>query len=149
MCVFSRSVVSNSWRPHGLQSTRLLCPWNFSGKKIRVGCHFLLQGILPTQRSNLNLLHLLLWQADPLPLCHLGSPKFLLDFLQLQNSYRPFTSYKIIGPLSDAVALRWDPKTLHYPLPSNYSSGYSLINGHWKISRDNLDLPKWVFFSSQ
>ena len=24
---FSHSVVSNSWRPHGLQPARLLCPW--------------------------------------------------------------------------------------------------------------------------
>ena len=31
MCaVLSRSVVSNSLRPHGLQPTRLLCPWRFS-----------------------------------------------------------------------------------------------------------------------
>ena len=30
------------------------------------GCHFLLQGIFPTQRSNLHLLHLLRWQADSL-----------------------------------------------------------------------------------
>ena len=28
--VFSRSVMSSSLRPHGLQSTRLLCPWGFS-----------------------------------------------------------------------------------------------------------------------
>ena len=28
------------------------------------GCHFLLQGIFPTQGSNLGLLHLLHWQAD-------------------------------------------------------------------------------------
>ena len=35
---------------------RLLCPWEFSGKNIGVGCHFLLQGILPTQGSNLCLL---------------------------------------------------------------------------------------------
>jgi len=27
--VFSHSVVSNSLRPHGLQPTRLLCPWGF------------------------------------------------------------------------------------------------------------------------
>ena len=26
-------------------STRFLCPWNFPGKSIGVGCHFLLQGI--------------------------------------------------------------------------------------------------------
>ena len=27
-------------------------PWDFSGKDNRVGCHFLLQGIFPTQGSN-------------------------------------------------------------------------------------------------
>ena len=32
------------------------CPWNFSGKNIQVGCHFLLQGIFPTQESNMHLL---------------------------------------------------------------------------------------------
>ena len=26
---------------------QLLCPWDFSGKNIGVGCHFLLQGIFP------------------------------------------------------------------------------------------------------
>ena len=43
--------------PHGLHPTRLLCPWDFSGKDTRVDCHFLLQGIFPPQRSNLCLLH--------------------------------------------------------------------------------------------
>ena len=40
-----------------LQSSRLLCPWDFLGKNTRVGCHFLLQGIFPTQELNLGLLH--------------------------------------------------------------------------------------------
>ena len=40
-----------------------------------VGCHFLLQGIFPTQESNLCLLRLLHWQADSLPPSHLGIPK--------------------------------------------------------------------------
>ena len=39
------------------EPTRLLCPWDFPGKNTRVGCHFLLQGIFPTQESNLGLLH--------------------------------------------------------------------------------------------
>ena len=39
-----------------------------------MGCHFLLQGIFQTQGSNLHLLHLLHWQADSLPLHHLGRP---------------------------------------------------------------------------
>ena len=48
----SCSVVSDSLRPHGLQPTRLLSPWNFPGKITGVGCHFLLQRIFPTQGSN-------------------------------------------------------------------------------------------------
>ena len=32
---------------HGLQLTRLLCPWNSPGKNTGVGCHFLLQRNLP------------------------------------------------------------------------------------------------------
>ena len=53
----SRSVVSDSLRPHGLQPTRLLCPWDSLGKNTGVSCLFLLQGIFPTQGSNLALLH--------------------------------------------------------------------------------------------
>ena len=34
---------------YGLQSTRLLCPWDSPGKNTRGGCHALLQGIFPTQ----------------------------------------------------------------------------------------------------
>ena len=39
---WSCSVVSDSSRPHGLQSTRLLCRWNFPGKSTGVSCHCLL-----------------------------------------------------------------------------------------------------------
>ena len=35
--------MSDSLRPHGLQPTRFLCPWDFPGKNTGVGCHFLLQ----------------------------------------------------------------------------------------------------------
>ena len=42
---------------HRLQSSRLLCPWNFPGKNTGVGCYFLLQGIFLTQGLNLCLLH--------------------------------------------------------------------------------------------
>ena len=39
---WSRSVVSDPQRPHGLQPTRLLRPWDFPGKSTGVGCHCLL-----------------------------------------------------------------------------------------------------------
>ena len=56
VCV-SYSVMSDSLLPHGLWPARLLCPWNVPGKNIGVDCHFLLQGIFPTQRLNLGLPH--------------------------------------------------------------------------------------------
>ena len=67
--------MSNSLPPHGLYSARLLCPWDFPGKNTGMGCHFLLQGIFPTQGLNLLLLHLLCRQAGSLPLSHLGRDK--------------------------------------------------------------------------
>ena len=64
------------FRPHGLSPARLLCPWDSPGKNTAIGCHFLLQGIFPTQGCNLPLLHLLPWQVDSLPL----SQRFLITF---------------------------------------------------------------------
>ena len=43
-------------------------PWNSPGKSSGVGCHFLLQGIIPTQGLNPHLLCLLHLQTDSLPL---------------------------------------------------------------------------------
>ena len=42
---WSRSVLSDSSQPHGLQPTRLLRPWDFPSKSTGVGCHCLLQKI--------------------------------------------------------------------------------------------------------
>ena len=65
----SRSVVSNSLRPH-----RLYSPWNSPGQNTGVGSRSLLHGIFPTQGSNPGLLHCrqILYQ-----LSHKGSPRIL------------------------------------------------------------------------
>ena len=70
----SRSVMSDSLPPHGLQPIRLLCPWDSPGKKIGVVCHALLQGILPVQGSNPGLPHC---RQILYHLSHLGSPSIL------------------------------------------------------------------------
>ena len=44
----SRSVVPDPQRPHGLQPSRLLRPWDFPGKSTGVGCHCLLHSIPDT-----------------------------------------------------------------------------------------------------
>ena len=52
-------------------SPRLLCPWDFPCKNTGVGCHLLLQGIIPTQESNPDLLH---YRQILYYLSHKGSP---------------------------------------------------------------------------
>ena len=59
--------------PHGLQSARLLCPWDFPGKNTGAGCHILLQGSTPPRDRTLYLLHLLHWQNGSLPVETPGS----------------------------------------------------------------------------
>ena len=52
-----------------------------------MGCHFLLQGIFPTQGLNPSLLHLLLWQTGSLPL---APPQF--SHLVMSDSATPWTA---------------------------------------------------------
>ena len=56
-CLVAKSCHQLFFDPHGLQPTRPLCPWDSPGKNIGAGCHFLLQGIFPNQRSNTVLPH--------------------------------------------------------------------------------------------
>ena len=58
--MLSCSVVFNFLQWYGL------CPWDSPGKNTRMDCNALLQGISPTQGSNLHLSFLLHWQVDPL-----------------------------------------------------------------------------------
>ena len=78
MCVsLVASVVSDFLQPLGLQPIGLFCPWDSPGKNTGVGCHALLQGIFPTQGSNLQLMSPALaggfftssatWEAPSLP----------------------------------------------------------------------------------
>ena len=71
ICVLSHSGMSDSLWAYGFQSTRLLCPWDFSGKNTDMGYHFLLQGSNLTLGTNPHLLH---WQAYSLPPSNLGNP---------------------------------------------------------------------------
>jgi len=63
-CCQVAPVVSNSVRPHGLQPTRLLRPWDSPGKNTGVGCHFLLQCMKVESESEVTQLCLTL--SDPM-----------------------------------------------------------------------------------
>ena len=86
-----------------------LFPGNFPGKNTGVDCHFLLQGIFPTQALNPLLLHHLYWQVDPLTLNHLGSlwpgiePRLLVlwpisKIINNSSARRPFIYKPIQSP---------------------------------------------------
>ena len=76
--------VSYSLRLCGMQPARFLCPWNSPIKNAGAGCHALLQGIFPTQGSNLCLL---LSRQILDPLSHQGSPlhKQTICYLGIQR----------------------------------------------------------------
>ena len=66
------SLVSDSLWPDGLYPARFIWSWNFPGKNIRAGCHFLLQGNLPNPGS------------EPTSLL---SPALAVGFLTLISTY--------------------------------------------------------------
>ena len=74
VCVHSLSTVSHSLQPHGLQSSRLLCPWNSPGKNTGVDS----QEIFPSQGSNPGLL---LCRRTLYHLNHQGSPPTYIYYL--------------------------------------------------------------------
>ena len=74
VCLAVQSL-STVLQPHRWSPGRLLCPWDFPGKNTGVCYHFLFQEIFPTQGWNP---HLLQWQADSLPLHHLGCTWYIL-----------------------------------------------------------------------
>ena len=83
-CVFSFFGVMLSciqlFKTRWTVATRLLCPWNFSGKNTGVGSCSLLQGIF--KRLNTCLWCLLHWQVDSLPTYHL--PRFNVTWKSLK-----------------------------------------------------------------
>ena len=102
-CCCCCSVVSNSLQLHGLEPTRLLCPWDIPGKNTGGGCHFLLQGIFLTQGLNSYLLH---WQTDSLLLSHLGSPLGVLHHVNFPSFIHPSIQFSSVQSLSRVHSLR-------------------------------------------
>ena len=89
---WSRSVMSDSLQPHGLQPTRLFGPWDFPGKSTGVGCH---------QR----------WFWGNTVLCLMGeSLMFLLKTHQQRNKHRN-ESWGICGRLNSTGS--WIMYTVH------------------------------------
>ena len=147
-------VVPDSLLHHGLQPTRLLCPWDFPGKDTGVGCHFLLQGIFPTQGSNPGLLHCrqilyqLSFKGSPIPHC---------SEIHILSSYY----YKLDHPKINTLFLFLSLSRFElYPMPLNFFDldlirsfffyGFLFyISSSWGLLGNSLTLsfPSPLFFS--
>ena len=109
--------MSDSLWPHGPQPARLFCPWDSPGKNTAVGCHFLLQGVFPTQGWKPSLLCLLHWQTGSFPLASLAEFPVLWTRTNwwISGSFKFRNGMVIQGLLF--VELRWAGQVL-----------YSLVN---------------------
>ena len=89
----SRSVVSDSLRPHGLYS-----PWNSPGQNTGVGSLCLLQGIFPTQGSNLGLPHCrqILYQLSHKASCPQGNSPVTVIIAHCIHSFIPELIHTLI-----------------------------------------------------
>ena len=84
-------------------------------------CHFLLQEIFPTQRLKPGLLH---WEADSLPLSHLGSPDSFIQFSSFAQSRLTLCNSMDCGtPASLFVTNSWSLlqlMSIESVMPSNH-----------------------------
>ena len=104
VCTCVSSVMSDSLGPHGLNCWAPLS-MEFSRQEYWSGCHYLLQGIFPTQGSNLRLC-LLYWQGDSSPAVPLGSWEvFPLTFLKI---------YPLVIAMFHAIPLLFEILNLLY-----------------------------------
>ena len=94
--------------PWTVACTRLLRLWDFLGKSTGVACHFLLQGIFPTQGSNPGILHCIQMLYR---LSHQGSPypsgrsgKSFRSLTLPETDYIPFRDWHFSRTVSQACA---------------------------------------------
>ena len=95
LLLLSRSVVSDSLRPHGLQPTRPLCPWDSPGKSTGVGCHCLLRlsirviiyhSVYPMITITFPMLHFIVYRI-PLIFFFLKWTSYLIRFFARSSEY--------------------------------------------------------------
>ena len=122
---WSRSVMSNSSWPLGLQPTRLLPPWDFPGKSTGVGCHCLLQTTAFQSRS---VAQSCLTLCDPMNRSTPGLPVY---------HQRPEFTQTHVHQVSDAIQSSHplSSASLPAPNPSQHQSLFQWVNSLHEVAK--------------
>ena len=139
------SVMSHSSKPHGLQPTMLLCPWDFPGKSTGVGCHrlpwvhYIVSTILLVTSSSFDTTNeSCLFSSLSVQLSHsVWSDSLWLHGLQNARlpclSPNPGTCSKSIHQVSDAI--QWShPLSSPSPPAFNFSQHQGLFQNQFFAS---------------
>ena len=154
--VFDHMNLTPWTQPH--EPTRLLCPWISPGKNTGVGYQFLPQGVFPTQRWNLGLLHRRQAESSPSePLSSWDAPQSAVCKLENQGS-QWHTSVWVQSPESQRAARLslkvWrsasrSGRVLARPWLSHSRRGKNLPFAHLSVPREgSLDWWGWCFVPS-
>ena len=111
--------------------SRLLCPWDSSGRSTLVGCHGVLQGIFLTQGLNTRLLHVLAlsdgffttnatWEAQALAQ--------ITGLIRLLQQQKIKTQLKIVYTKEETIWTQYPPLP-SLPLPPSLVSPFLLYLG--------------------
>ena len=128
------SIVSDSF--HGLQPTRLLCPWDFPGRNTGGGCHFLLQ----------NQLYVYIYPPPLLGFLPTEVPtEHWTEFPVLCSSHQSSISHVI----STAYVCQYQSASSFHPIPSWYPyicSGHLCLYFCFAIRPSTLGFFNWNKF---
>ena len=119
----------------------------FPSKNTGVGCHFLLQGIFPTQGLNSHLLCLLHWQVDYWPLTLLGSPNTNIDISKeiycegLAHVNMEAEKFHNLLLASGALESQWCSSSVSWKAWEAGESVVQILVWNWRLRTKSTDAP--------
>ena len=118
--------MSDPQRPHGLQPSRLLHPWDFPGKSTGVGCHCLLQEIFPKTHLTLH--------------SRMSGSRWVITSSWLSGSLSQTCNKKRSWSLFGDLLLEWSTTAFWIPVKPLYLR--SMLS-KWKRCTENCNTCSW------
>ena len=137
--LFSRWVMYDSFVTLWTVAHKASLSMGLQCKNTGVGCHFLLHGIFVTHRSNLCLL---CWQADFLPLCHLGKAKITNSYLLMALQMYVSTADSSLQPQNEPLL------TIIWSFDSFIEISLQMLHKHLKGRQSHVFLKSYPLYFS-